>query len=62
MDKKEKLRLWVPGKVGQYETVTIGADRLYFFYGSKAYVLPFKIKLNDFIAQNIQERKKLLFV
>ena len=29
-----------------------------FFYGSKAYVLPFKIKLNDFIAQKYPGTEK----
>lgn len=39
------------GKVGEAKTVKIGKIDYTFFYGSKAYVLPFKIKLNDFIAQ-----------
>ena len=38
------------GKVGDSQTVKIGAIDYTFFYGSKAYVLPFKIKLNNFIA------------
>src|SRR6187431_731707 len=38
------------GKVGDSKTVKIGGQEYSFFYGSKAYVLPFKIKLNDFIA------------
>jgi len=38
------------GKVGNPKTIKIGALEYTFFYGSKAYTLPFKIKLNDFIA------------
>ncbi len=38
------------GKVGDSKTVKIGALEYTFFYGSKAYTLPFKIQLNDFIA------------
>ena len=38
------------GKVGDSKTIKIGALEYTFFFGSKAYVLPFKIKLNDFIA------------
>jgi hypothetical protein len=45
--------------VGQYETVTIGAIDYTFFYGSKAYVLPFKIKLNDFIASKYPGTEKV---
>ncbi|MFM9827016.1 cytochrome c biogenesis protein CcsA [Flavobacterium sp.] len=38
------------GKVGESKTVKIGNLEYTVFYGSKAYELPFKIKLNDFIA------------
>ncbi|MFT7336495.1 MAG: hypothetical protein ACI9M1_002454, partial [Porticoccaceae bacterium] len=48
--EKEVTVVGSKGKVGQFETVKIGAIDYTFFYGSKAYVLPFKIKLNDFIA------------
>jgi hypothetical protein len=41
------------------ETVTIGAIDYTFFYGSKAYVLPFKIKLNDFIASKYPGTEKV---
>jgi cytochrome c-type biogenesis protein CcsB len=38
------------GKVGESKTVKIGNLEYTVFYGSKGYELPFKIKLNDFIA------------
>ncbi|WP_426063141.1 cytochrome c biogenesis protein CcsA [Flavobacterium sp. DSP2-3-1] len=46
------------GKVGEAKTVKIGKIDYTFFYGSKAYVLPFKIKLNDFIAQKYPGTEK----
>ena len=46
------------GKVGEAKTVKIGKTDYTFFYGSKAYVLPFKIKLNDFIAQKYPGTEK----
>ncbi|TDD77061.1 cytochrome c biogenesis protein CcsA [Flavobacterium caseinilyticum] len=46
------------GKVGEAKTVKIGNIDYSFFYGSKAYVLPFKIKLNDFIAQKYPGTEK----
>ena len=46
------------GKVGDAKTVKIGKIDYTFFYGSKAYVLPFKIKLNDFIAQKYPGTEK----
>ncbi len=46
------------GKVGEPKTVKIGNIDYSFFYGSKAYVLPFKIKLNDFIAQKYPGTEK----
>lgn len=49
--EKEITILGSKGKVGEAQTVRIGKIDYSFFYGSKAYVLPFKIKLNDFIAQ-----------
>ena len=38
------------GKSGEPKTVKIGNIDYTFFYGSKIYVLPFKVKLNEFIA------------
>ena len=46
------------GKIGESKTVKIGNIDYTFFYGSKAYVLPFKIKLNDFIAQKYPGTEK----
>jgi cytochrome c-type biogenesis protein CcsB len=46
------------GKIGDSKTVKIGETEYTFFYGSKAYVLPFKIKLNDFIAQKYPGTEK----
>jgi cytochrome c-type biogenesis protein CcsB len=46
------------GKTGDSKTVKIGGLDYTFFYGSKAYVLPFKIKLNDFIAQKYPGTEK----
>ncbi|WP_338407543.1 cytochrome c biogenesis protein ResB, partial [uncultured Flavobacterium sp.] len=39
------------GSVGEAKTVKIENIDYTFFYGNKAYTLPFSIKLNDFIAQ-----------
>ncbi len=46
------------GKIGEAKTVKIGNNDYTLFYGSKAYVLPFKIKLNDFIAQKYPGTEK----
>ena len=46
------------GKIGDSKTVKIGKIDYTFFYGSKAYVLPFKIKLNDFIAEKYPGTEK----
>ncbi|OOG65876.1 cytochrome c biogenesis protein CcsA [Flavobacterium sp. A45] len=46
------------GKTGEPKTVKIGGHEYSFFYGSKAYVLPFKVKLNDFIAQKYPGTEK----
>ncbi|RTZ05844.1 cytochrome c biogenesis protein CcsA [Flavobacterium sp. GSP6] len=46
------------GKLGDVNSVKIGNIEYSIFYGSKAYVLPFKIKLNDFIAQKYPGTEK----
>ena len=46
------------GKIGEPKTIRIGNLDYNFFYGSKAYELPFKIKLNDFIAQKYPGTEK----
>ena len=48
--EKEIRLLGSKGSVGEPQTVKIGKIEYSLFYGSKAYVLPFKVKLNDFIA------------
>ncbi len=56
--EKEVTIVGSKGKIGQAKTVKIGAMDYSFFYGSKAYVLPFKVKLNDFIAQKYPGTEK----
>lgn len=56
--EKEVTVLGSKGKIGEPKTVKIGAIEYSIFYGSKAYVLPFKIKLNDFIAQKYPGTEK----
>lgn len=48
--KQEVTIVGTKGKIGEPQTITIGKLDYTFFFGSKAYELPFKIKLNDFIA------------
>ncbi|MFV5701222.1 cytochrome c biogenesis protein CcsA [Flavobacterium sp. XS2P12] len=59
-DGQEKIVTVVgsKGKIGEAKTVKIGNNDYTLFYGSKAYVLPFKIKLNDFIAQKYPGTEK----
>ena len=56
--EKEVTILGSKGKVGESKTVKIGKIDYTFFYGSKVYILPFKIKLNDFIAQKYPGTEK----
>jgi cytochrome c-type biogenesis protein CcsB len=56
--EKEVVILGSKGKIGEVKTVRIGKIDYNFFYGSKAYILPFKIKLNDFIAQKYPGTEK----
>ena len=56
--EKEVTVLGSKGKIGQFKSVKIGGLEYTFFYGSKAYTLPFKIKLNDFIAQKYPGTEK----
>lgn len=49
--QKTVTLLGAKGKIGESKMVKIGKLDYTFFYGSKAYTLPFGIKLNDFIAQ-----------
>ncbi|MFE3872428.1 cytochrome c biogenesis protein CcsA [Flavobacterium sp. ZS1P70] len=55
---KEVTILGSKGKIGESKTLKIGNIEYTLFYGSKAYVLPFKIKLNDFIAKKYPGTEK----
>lgn len=48
--EKEVVLIGSKGKVGEPQSITLGGHDFTLFYGSKAYTLPFKVKLNDFIA------------
>jgi hypothetical protein len=56
--EKEVTILGSKGKIGEPQTVKIGNKDYSLFYGSKAYVLPFKIQLNDFIAKKYPGTEK----
>ncbi len=56
--EKEVTVLGSKGKTGEPQTVKIGNKDYSFFYGSKAYELPFTIKLNDFIAKKYPGTEK----
>jgi cytochrome c-type biogenesis protein CcsB len=56
--EKDVTVLGSKGKIGEPKTVKIGDKEYSVFYGSKAYVLPFKIKLNDFIAEKYPGTEK----
>ena len=57
-EEKEVTIVGSKGKIGEAKTVRIGNIDYSFFFGSKAYVLPFKVKLNDFIAQKYPGTEK----
>ncbi|MBJ2124118.1 cytochrome c biogenesis protein CcsA [Flavobacterium sp. IB48] len=56
--EKEVMLFGSKGQVGEAKTVKIGNIEYSLFYGSKAYVLPFKIRLNDFIAEKYPGTEK----
>ncbi|WP_281233409.1 cytochrome c biogenesis protein CcsA [Flavobacterium gelatinilyticum] len=56
--EKEVMLLGSKGSVGEPKTVKIGNIEYSLFFGSKAYVLPFQIKLNDFIADKYPGTEK----
>lgn len=56
--QKTVTLLGAKGKIGESKMVKIGKLDYTFFYGSKAYTLPFGIKLNDFIAQKYPGTEK----
>ena len=47
---KEVMLLGSKGKIGEPQVITVGKLDFTLAFGSKAYVLPFKVQLNDFIA------------
>jgi len=56
--EKDVTLLGSKGEQGEPETVKIGNLEYSLFYGSKVYELPFKIQLNDFIAQKYPGTEK----
>ncbi|MDQ1165943.1 cytochrome c biogenesis protein CcsA [Flavobacterium sp. SORGH_AS_0622] len=56
--EKEVMLMGSKGQIGEAKTVKIGNIEYSLFYGSKAYILPFKIKLNDFIAEKYPGTEK----
>ncbi|MBW1655731.1 cytochrome c biogenesis protein [Flavobacterium quisquiliarum] len=56
--EKEVMLFGSKGQVGEPKTVKIGNIEYSLFYGSKAYVLPFKVRLNDFIADKYPGTEK----
>jgi len=56
--QKEVALLGAKGKIGEPKSVKIGKIEYSFYYGSKVHTLPFKIKLNDFLAQKYPGTEK----
>lgn len=56
--EKEVMLFGSKGQVGEAKTVKIGNVEYSLFYGSKAYILPFKVRLNDFIADKYPGTEK----
>ncbi|GAA3756581.1 cytochrome c biogenesis protein CcsA [Flavobacterium ginsengiterrae] len=56
--EKEVMVMGSKGSIGEPKTVKIGNKEYSIFFGSKAYVLPFKIRLNDFIADKYPGTEK----
>ncbi len=56
--EKEVTLLGSKGKIGEPESIKIGKLEYTLSYGSKAYELPFEIKLNDFVAQKYPGTEK----
>ena len=57
-ESKEVTLVGSKGKMGEPQTVTVGGLDFTLIYGSKVYKLPFKIKLNDFIASRYPGTEK----
>ena len=56
--EQDVLIMGTKGKSGKPKTVKVGNLEYTFLYGSKTYTLPFKIKLNDFVAQKYPGTEK----
>ena len=56
--EKEVTLVGSKGKMGEPQVVKIGKLEYTLFFGSKVYELPFKIKLNDFIAKKYPGTEK----
>ena len=57
-EEKEVTLIGSKGKMGTPQSFTLGKLDFTIFYGSKVYELPFKIKLNDFIASKYPGTEK----
>ncbi|MDR6968395.1 cytochrome c-type biogenesis protein CcsB [Flavobacterium arsenatis] len=57
-EEKEVTLVGSKGKMGTPQSFTLGKLDFTIFYGSKVYELPFKIKLNDFIASKYPGTEK----
>lgn len=57
-ENKEITLIGSKGKTGEPINVKLGSLEFTLFYGSKAYELPFSIKLNDFIAEKYPGTEK----
>ena len=55
---KDVVLVGSKGRIGEPQIVKIGKLEYTLFFGSKAYELPFKIKLNDFIAKKYPGTEK----
>jgi cytochrome c-type biogenesis protein CcsB len=56
--EQDVLIMGTKGKSGKPKTVKVGNLEYTFLYGSKTYTLPFKVKLNDFVAQKYPGTEK----
>ncbi len=56
--QKEVALMGSKGKMGEPQTITIGKLDYTLFFGSRVYELPFKIKLNNFIAKKYPGTEK----
>lgn len=57
-EKQEVTLVGSKGKMGEPQSITLGGLDFTLFFGSKVYELPFKVKLNDFIAERYPGTEK----